>query len=244
MKYRTTTDSGRQSLSLKAKIRYGWSEWCKPFLIIFIVLATFRSAIADWNDVPTGSMRPTILEGDRVFVNKLAYGLRVPFTRIWLTRWDQPDRGEVVICFSPEDGKRLVKRIIGLPGDTVALRNNVLYINGKACEYSDLDQETIDQIDKVIQSQHDFSRELLDDCQHPVMFTPHVSNAKRNFAAFVVPEGEYFVMGDNRDASYDSRYYGCIERKQFIGQAVAIAFSLDYDNWYIPRWGRFFHSLP
>ena len=86
--------------------------------------------MADWNDVPTGSMKPTILEGDRVFVNKLAYDLKVPFTTWHITEWSNPHCGDIVVFFSPKDGKRLVKRVIGLPGDTVELQNERLVING------------------------------------------------------------------------------------------------------------------
>jgi signal peptidase I len=126
-------------------------EWVKPFAIVLAIFLPFRSSIADWNDVPTGSMTPTILVGDRIFVNKLAYGLRVPFTHVWVARWDAPDRGEIVVCRSPEDGIRLVKRIVAIPGDTVELRNSVLFINGAAAEYGPLDEDTIGQIDLVLE---------------------------------------------------------------------------------------------
>ncbi|MHC4609747.1 MAG: signal peptidase I, partial [Planctomycetota bacterium] len=82
--------------------------WVKPLLVVTVVLCTLRSAVADWNDVPTGSMKPTVLEGDRIFVKKLAYGLRVPFTDWWVRQWEGPRRGDVVVCFSPDTGERLV----------------------------------------------------------------------------------------------------------------------------------------
>src|SRR6476659_3159285 len=105
-----------------------WMEWIRPLIITAAVLGSMRSALADWNDVPTGSMKPTILEGDRVFVNKLAYDLKVPFTTWHIATWGQPKRGEIVVFFSPADGKRLVKRVIGLPGDVVELRNERLFV--------------------------------------------------------------------------------------------------------------------
>src|SRR5262245_59061880 len=86
--------------------------WAVSFAMAFAILAPLRSAVADWNDVPTGSMEPTILCGDRIFVNKLAYGLRVPFTHTWVAQWDNPSAGEIVILNSPKDGVRLVKRLI------------------------------------------------------------------------------------------------------------------------------------
>src|SRR3954470_13614686 len=103
----------------------------KVFLAMLLVISSLRSAVADWNDVPTGSMKPTIQEGDRVVVNKLAYDLKIPFTMIEVVKWGDPERGDMVAPCSPADGVRLVKRVIGLPGDEVALVDNHLFINGK-----------------------------------------------------------------------------------------------------------------
>src|SRR5439155_26929888 len=107
----------------------------KPAVILIIVMCSFRSAIADWNIVPSGSMNPSILEGDRIFVNKLAFGLRVPFTSWEVAHWSTPSRGDVVVFYSPADGERLVKRVVGLPGDTIAMTNNALLINGTPAQY-------------------------------------------------------------------------------------------------------------
>src|SRR5436189_1652158 len=115
----------------------------KPFVFIVLIVLSFRSSIADWNDVPTGSMKPTILEGDRVFVNKLAYDLKVPFTTHHVAEWSNPRRGDIVVFYSPHDGKRLVKRVIGLPGATIELRNNVLILNGKIVEYAPIAAELL-----------------------------------------------------------------------------------------------------
>jgi signal peptidase I len=102
-----------------------WRE-TKALALTIIILTAVRSAIADWNDVPTGSMNPTIVQGDRVFVNKLAYDLKVPFTTWHLAQWSNPKRGDIVVFFSPVDGTRLVKRVIGLPGDKIELANDRL----------------------------------------------------------------------------------------------------------------------
>src|SRR4026208_1998709 len=99
---------------VNTKLNRFWKEWMRPLLVILIITSSFRSALADWNDVPTGSMKPTIQEGDRVVVNKLAYALKVPFTMVRLWKWDDPHRGDIVVLFSPEDGVRLVKRVVGL----------------------------------------------------------------------------------------------------------------------------------
>src|SRR5215210_4682828 len=117
----------------------------RPFVFVVLIVLSFRSSIADWNDVPTGSMKPTILEGDRIFVNKLAYDLKVPFTTWHLAQWDNPRRGEVVVFYSPQDGVRLVKRVIGEPGDVIELRNNQLFVNGQAADYGSLDPAIVKQ---------------------------------------------------------------------------------------------------
>src|SRR5678815_3049864 len=121
--------------------RYLWREWIKPAAIFAIILFPLRSAVADWNWVPSGSMKPTILEGDLVFVNKLAYDLRVPFTLQRLADWDNPARGDIVVFFSPHDGTRLVKRVVAVPGDTIELRNNVLLLNGTAMAYESVNAQ-------------------------------------------------------------------------------------------------------
>src|SRR5580698_3599272 len=112
-----------------------WRQF-RSFAFIFVILFAVRSSIADWNIVPSGSMIPTILEGDRIFVNKLAYDLKVPFTTWHLATWSNPQRGDIVVFYSPHDGTRLVKRVVGLPGDTVELRNEQLVINGSPVDYA------------------------------------------------------------------------------------------------------------
>src|ERR1041384_5377117 len=104
--------------TLRARSRKLWKEEIRPLVILALVLFSIRSSLADWNDVPTGSMKPTIVEGDRVFVNKLAYDFKVPFTTWHQAEWSNPRRGDIVVFYSSHDGKRLVKRVIGLPGDT------------------------------------------------------------------------------------------------------------------------------
>src|SRR5215470_3465194 len=110
----------------------------KVFAIMLLVICSLRSALADWNDVPTGSMKPTIEEGDRVVVNKLAYDLKIPFTTIELAKWGDPKRGDIVVLFSPVDGTRLVKRVVGTPGDKIGMRENQLFVNGKAAKWKEI----------------------------------------------------------------------------------------------------------
>src|SRR6478736_2484047 len=127
----------------RSKALHLWRKEIRPLLILAVVLFSIRSSLADWNDVPTGSMRPTILEGDRIYVNKLAYDLKVPFTTWHIAEWGGPQRGEIVVFFSPEDGERLVKRVVGLPGDTIELRNDVLIINETPVEYGPIAKELL-----------------------------------------------------------------------------------------------------
>lgn len=221
--------------------RVFWREWLKPLAIIGFMMMTFRSAVADWNDVPTGSMKPTIIEGDRIFINKIAYDLKVPFTTIRILDWGDPKWGDIVVLRSPEDSKRLVKRVIGLPGDRVEIRRGRLLVNGTPAEYLDLAPEIVNQIDIEEQPSFIFATETLDGRDHATMFG--VSGSQRNFGPHVVPENEYFVMGDNRDNSYDSRRFGTVHHDAILGRATAIALSVDRDAYFMPRWHRFFSRL-
>jgi len=207
------------------------------FLAMLIIVSSMRSALADWNDVPTGSMKPTIEVGDRVVVNKLAYDLKVPFTTIEVLKWSDPRRGDIVVLFSPVDGTRLVKRVVAIPGDRVAMYNNQLYVNGKAARWSEL--RTTDDPEQGLTLVTD---ETILGRTHKVMLTPQVP-AVRSFAPTVVPKDHYFVLGDNRDNSNDSRFIGFIERRRIVGRATAVAFSLDRSNHFVPRMNRFFKKL-
>lgn len=214
----------------------------RPLLILALAVFAFRSAVADWNDVPTGSMKPTILEGDRIFVNKLAYDLKVPFTRLRLAEWADPARGDIVVCLSPHDGIRLVKRVIGLPGDTIELRANRLVVNGETVNYAPLAKEVVEQLPASERTSHVYASEQLGLRSHAVMGTPRLQ-ARRDVAPLKVPEDRYFVMGDNRDNSLDSRVFGGVPRKDILGRASFVAISLDKQARWRPRWNRFLSKL-
>jgi signal peptidase I len=224
------------------RARKWWRQEIRPLLILALILFSIRSSLADWNDVPSGSMRPTILEGDRVFVNKLAYDLKVPFTTRHITEWSNPQRGDIVVFFSPHDEKRLIKRVIGLPGDTIELRNNVLVINGQPIEYKPIAEQLLRDLAPADRAGRVFATEQLPGQTHAVAGNPALP-ALRNFAPLRVPDGQYFMMGDNRDDSFDSRYWGPVDRKRIVGRATAVVMSLDRNNHWLPRWGRFFTSL-
>uniref|UniRef100_A0A486XLB6 Signal peptidase I n=1 Tax=Rheinheimera sp. BAL341 TaxID=1708203 RepID=A0A486XLB6_9GAMM len=202
-------------------------------LIVFISLMfVFRSAVADWNDVPTGSMQPTIEIGDRILVNKMAYDLRLPFTNISLIKRADPQRGDVVIFMSQVAQNRLVKRVIGVPGDVVAMQDNVLTINGTQVNYQS----------GTLAGDTQLLTEQLDALSHLVKLAPY-STGRDSFNPVKVPAEHYLVLGDNRDNSADSRVIGFVPRKEITGRASTVVFSLDYDNYYLPRSDRFFASL-
>ncbi|HEY3863917.1 MAG TPA: signal peptidase I [Verrucomicrobiae bacterium] len=219
-----------------------WREF-KSFALLIIILTAVRSAIADWNDVPTGSMNPTIVQGDRVFVNKLAYDLKVPFTTWHLAQWGNPKRGDIVVFYSPADGVRLVKRVVGLPGDTVQMSNDQLLINGKPLEYDPLPPLTGHDVPADNDGLRVYAEEKAGGMPaHPVTVLPQ-RPAMRTFGPTAVPAGEYFMMGDNRDNSNDSRYWGAVERKRIVGRAIMVVMSLDHQHYFEPRWHRFFTGL-
>ncbi|HEY4416840.1 MAG TPA: signal peptidase I [Verrucomicrobiae bacterium] len=228
--------------AFRLRVRQYWQREIRPLLILAVVLFSIRSSFADWNDVPTGSMKPTILEGDRVFINKLAYDLKVPFTTWHLAEWANPQRGDIVVFYSPQDGTRLVKRVIGLPGDTIELRDEQLVINGQPMNYASLNTDISGQLSGTEQQDSRFATERLTGHTHAVMAIPRLP-AKRTFGPVQVPEGKYFMMGDNRDNSFDSRYFGTVDRKQIIGKATSVVMSLDKKDYYLPRTQRFFKPL-
>ena len=219
-----------------------WREY-RPLLFTILILTAVRSAIADWNDVPSGSMNPTIVEGDRVFVNKLAYDLKVPFTTWHIAQWSNPKRGDITVFFSPADGIRLVKRVVGLPGDSVELVNDRLFVNGVPASYEALPESVGHDLPATRFGPRYFEKESAPQTPaHPVTLLPRVL-AKRSFGPIVVPPDHYFMMGDNRDNSNDSRYWGTVDRKLILGRASMVMMSLDHQHYFEPRWNRFFTDL-
>ena len=205
-----------------------------------ICMIMFRSALADWSVVPTGSMQPTIQIGDRIFVDKAAYDIRLPLTHISLIHLADPQRGDIVVLDSHAADERLVKRVIGIPGDEVALRQNVLYINGVAASYS---PTTVANIHDDQQDPARYEVERLGALQHLVRLSIYHPSEVRDFGPVTVPAGQYLLMGDNRDNSEDSRYLGFFPRHEIVGRSRYVALSLDPDNHYLPRKQRFAASL-
>jgi len=219
-----------------------WRDWRLTILIVVFVVVPIKSSLADWNWVPTGSMNPTILDGDLIYVNKLAYDLRIPLTLHRLASWSEPERGDIVVCLSPEDGQRLVKRVVGKPGDTVEMRRNVLLLNGQPLDYSETDLNYAERVPHERAAGSRFAIEKLDETAHPVMSIPRIA-AMRDFGPITVPQDRYLVLGDNRDLSRDSRYFGLVPRESILGQARAVLISFDITDKYQPRISRFFTGL-
>ncbi len=201
----------------------------KSLLLFISLMLLFRSAIADWNVVPSGSMQPTIKEGDYIWIDKLAYDVRVPFTSTSVHTYAHPQRGDIIVFESAKAGKRLVKRVVGLPGDVVSLRANKLTINGHKLEYAHTGTDT-ELIEKLFEHRN----------QVRLSATP---SAYANFGAVSVPTNMYLALGDNRDQSADSRVIGFVPRSEILGRAERVLMSFDVDNYLIPRWKRFGQPL-
>jgi signal peptidase I len=210
----------------------------RNFILIIILMSVFRSSLADWNSVPTGSMKPTIIEGDRIIINKLAYDLKLPFSNISIAKLGDPQRGDIIIFNSKVSAKRLVKRVIGLPGDAVSMKNNALSINGKALTYGLNNADTTPSVSKPY---YDLTEYL-----YGAVYSIRISRqttAASNLSKIIVPKGVFLALGDNRDNSADSRYIGFIPRAEIIGRSKNVAMSFDYQDYYLLRKERFFKAL-
>lgn len=207
--------------------KLGKENW--GFLLFILLMLASRSSLADWYQIPSGSMLPTIEVGDRVFVDKMAYRLEVPFTDISLLETGQPQRGDIVVFMSKAADERLIKRVIGIPGDSVSMINNQLIMNGQMIKYKLSGEQT-------------FYQEDLLGFEHLVQFVK-VPDPRDTFNNIVIPEGFIFVMGDNRNNSMDSRYYGLVPMQEIQGKATNVMYSLDADSYYAPKSERFFKEL-
>lgn len=216
---------------MKQKFTLLWRE-NRGFLLFVLLMLVFRSAVADWNHVPSSSMYPGIIEGDRIGINKLAYDIQLPFTGISLYELDDPARGEIVVFSHPETGIRLVKRVIGVPGDTLAMRDNRLILNGQPLAYTELTQgdTSSDWLEQLPGAPH-------------TIRTHHTASGRSSFAPVQVPEGHYIMLGDNRDNSGDSRVFGFVPRDALIGRASHVVMSLDTERFYLPRGKRFWRAI-
>jgi signal peptidase I len=174
------------------------------FAVFAFVLLSARSSLADHYSVPTGSMQPTVAIDDRILVNKAAYGLRVPFTSTFVTQFEGPELGDAVVLRSPQDGKVLLKRVVGVPGTTVEIHMGQISIDG-----------TLAPIEEI----YGVLIENLAGTRHAVRLT---NAGGPDFGPMTIPDGHYLVVGDNRGDSHDGRSFGLVTRDAILGRAFAV----------------------
>lgn len=213
-----------------------WFKANRGFVAFLFCFGFFRLAVADWNPIPSGSMRPTLLEGDVVLVNRLAYDFKLPLTDTVVFGLGSPRRGDVVTFTSPEDGVRLIKRLVAIPGDVVELRDEVLYVNGSAAEY--LHPSLVSEpLDNGTSTPAIRATERTAEKEYLVQVLPKLP-AMRSFGPTTVPQDAYFFLGDNRDNSADSRFIGFVPRHLLIGRAHHILVSANIKGDWLPRLDR------
>ena len=218
-----------------------WLKNNRGFLLFLVAFGFFRTAIADWNPIPSGSMRPTIVEGDVVWVNRLAYDLKVPLTDLVVAKLGEPQRGDIVTFTSPKSGTRLIKRLVGVPGDVVELRDEVLIINGQTAQYTNL-ASMKESIGYGLVVDATRATELIAGSKRSVQILSRVG-AKRSFGPVIVPPDQFFMLGDNRDNSEDSRFIGFVPRELLIGRAERILVSANITGNWLPRLERTVNKL-
>jgi signal peptidase I len=186
-------------------------RWITELIVIVMVVLLIRAFVAQAYNIPSGSMKPTLLVGDFILVNKLVY------------RFSEPQRGDIVVFKYPIDPNiDFIKRIVALPGEEVEVRNNQVFINGKPLPLIEVGRGEENGVRKVI-----YEEVLPEGIKHKVQFYEDFPFSKRDFGPVVVPPNHYFVMGDNRDNSEDSRYWGFLPRENIVGKAFVIYFSGD-----------------
>lgn len=197
-------------------------EYARSFFPLLLIVLVFRSFMFEPFKIPSGSMQPTLLIGDFIVVSKFAYGLRLPALNNLILETGKPERGEIFVFRSVEQaGINMIKRVIGLPGDTLTYRDKVLYINGEPALQEVVGPWMGSGLNRNRPGQNpQLRRELLGEVEHDILI--HASRPTRNSASWVVPEGHYFAMGDNRDRSHDSRGFGFVPEENLVGRAERI----------------------
>jgi signal peptidase I len=215
-------------------------EYARSFFPILLAVFLLRSFLYEPFRIPSSSLEPTLLVGDFVLVNKFDYGVRVPVAHNKLIKTGAPQRGDIfVFRFPPNPSLDFIKRVIGLPGDHIKYVNKVLYINGK--EIPQTVKSTTTRIDEEGRKQDVIVKEEdLFGVKHAIYQNQNHEND--DFKDIVVPEGMYFAMGDNRDDSADSRYWGFVPEKNIIGKAVLVWMSWNSSDHNV-RWNRLIKSI-
>lgn len=240
-----------------------WKEGTGSLIIAVLIALTIRWALLEAYVIPSASMLPSLLIHDHIFVNKIVYGMRVPFTEKWMFRLNEPKRGEVIVFKFPKDKSvAYIKRIVGVPGDRVYYENGNLYVNDQLVEKFP-PSELLDDFKWISETRDDFGQlfkdnytpyeEHLDDAKYSIMLR---KGERMGFddGPYVIPEDNFFVLGDNRDNSKDSRFWKFVPRENLIGRASFVWLSCDEKlpgpfpinvlcNPLELRWKRFFHNV-
>ena len=188
-------------------------EYSISFFPVLAIVLVLRSFLFEPFQIPTGSMIPTLAVGDFILVNKFTYGIRLPVVGTKIVDIAEPKNGEVMVFIPPHQDEYFIKRVVGIPGDTVRYQDKTLYINGKR-----QNQTFVAQIPPVNPRVLQY-REKLGSIEHLIQRNPY---RETSVDEWVIPEGHYFMMGDNRDQSSDSRYWGLVSEHNIVGRAVAI----------------------
>jgi len=224
-------------------LRWLW-EWTKSIVVALLVWFVLRTFLVEAFRIPSGSMKNTLLVGDFLFVNKALYGAEVPFVRRTLPAWREPRRGEILVFDSVEDpALKIVKRLVGVPGDTLAMRAGRLWRNGRPVDepYAVPGDPlcTADPLQRARMHDWQAAHYIGSD---PAAYMPDLND----WGPIVVPRDSFFMMGDNRDDSYDGRYWGFLPRANVRGTPLVVYFSYDHEGVpvapFVPavRWGRLF----
>jgi len=204
-----------------------WIEYCKSFFPVILAVLLLRSFLVEPFRIPSGSMMPTLLVGDFILVNKFAYGIRLPVLDTKVVEIDEPARGDVVVFRYPKDPSvDYIKRVVGLPGDKIGYYNKVLYVNGEPAGQVPAGVY-VGKGSGVSMSGASERREQLGEVQHDILVMPRTPGLE---GQYVVGEDEYFMMGDNRDNSNDSRYWGTVPEANLVGKAFRIWMNWDGAN--------------
>ncbi len=199
-------------------------EYAKAFFPVILAVLLLRSFVVEPFRIPSGSMMPTLLTGDFILVNKFTYGIRLPVLDTKIIAIGEPERGDVAVFRFPEDPSiDYIKRVVGLPGDRISYRDKIVYINGKKMETTDLGSYQ-GKGTALSMTGAQWAEEQLGDVKHQILMRPESRPRNREFR---VPDGHYFVMGDNRDNSNDSRFWGTVPEENLVGRAFMIWMNWD-----------------
>lgn len=215
-------------------------DYSRSFFPVLLIVFLLRSFLFEPFRIPTGSLEPTLLVGDFILVNKYDYGIRLPVVHQTIKATGTPQRGDIMVFrYPPNPSVDYIKRVIGLPGDKISYINKELFINDQKIPQSLITTESVkDEVNEVMNVEK--KQEDLLGIKHDIYINP--LSRSLDYHDIVVPKGMYFVMGDNRDASADSRYWGFVDDKDIVGKAVMVWMSWDSDKIGI-RWRRIGQSI-